>query len=135
MTSYATFCTNLANLTITGVTRKYTYGETPPLALNDGELPASWVQQPHGDAHPFTFDGGSGWPTLQAELIVAVSAVGQSTMPDAFKDTVGMMDNVATALTNAVLAKTKTRWTISQEVVVVRSKPYWAVVAQVTANG
>lgn len=135
MTTYVRFVTALGALTITGVKRTYGYGETPPRALNAGELPAAWVQLPEGETRAIVFTDGASWPQLKAQLIVAVLPTAQSTFAEAFEDTVIMMDAMCTALKGSNLALSKTTWSIRQGIVSANKVDYWAVIADVSANG
>ena len=131
-TAYADFVTDLAGLSISGVTRQFTY---PPTSLDTADLPSSWVQLPRGDSNPLTFQANGGWPTLRADLVVAVEAVAQEQQAQNFSDVLTMMDAVMTALRSADICKGPLSWTIRQDVVEVAGTHYWAVVAEVEGRG
>ena len=134
MTTYANFVTNLGDLTITGVTRKL---DEPAVALATADLPSQWVQFPTGNEGPLTFQAHGGWPTFNAQLVVAYEAVGQNTQAANFSGTVAMLDNVATALRGAVgtVVKGKLEWTMRVAEVLVGEISYWAVITDVTGHG
>ncbi len=134
-TTYTQFVSNLANMTIAGVTRKYGWGNTPPASINSADIPVSWVQLPEGDHRPVTFAGGSNWGTFQADLIVVVLPTVHATLAEAFQATVTLMDAVRDALHNTRLADSRTTWTLRQGVVALGKMEYWAVLAHVTSTG
>ena len=135
MTTYTSFLTALAKLSVSGVTRRYEMGDTPPASLNAGELPAQWVQRPGGDAEPVMFDPATAWPTFSAQLIIAVQPVAQSTGPQIFSAMVTLIDALITALDGADLAESAPSWTIRDARITVAGTDYWGVVAEVKADG
>lgn len=132
ITTYAGFLGGLAALTVSGVTSKLTY---PPVSLSSAELPAQWVQLPSGGEAPITFGSAGGWPTFQAELVVAVEAVAQGREGESFAATVSMLDNVSSALRGVNLTKGPVHWSVRAAVLEVAGLAYWAVVATVEGSG
>lgn len=132
MTTYADFVTNLGDLAVSGINRKY---DAPPTSLND--LPAQWVQFPTGSEDALTFQAHGGWPTFTAQLIVAYESVVQSTQNANFTGTVAMMDAIAAKLQEAVgaIAKGKLTWSMRVGEVLVGELSYWAVIVDVTGHG
>ena len=139
MTTYTSFVTDLAALTITGVTRKYVMGETPPASLNAAEMPAMWVQAPSGASDPTAFCTTDDWPRFKAQLVIAMMPDSLSNMAIVWQDCVTMMDNVVAALgaegTGQMLARSGTSWNMRLGTVTVAGAAYWAVVVDVTAEG
>jgi len=135
MTTIANFVTNLGDITISGVTSKL---DAPPASLKTADLPAQWVQLPSGERAPATFQShGKLWDVLRAQLIVAYEAVGQSTQAANWSATITMMDSVkdAIAASGQTVVKGKVEWIVRQGSVLVNETSYWAVIAEVTANG
>ena len=135
ITSYRTFVDNLAVLTIDGVKTKIEY---PPRSIPAGDLPASWVRSPSGEESPLTAQTHGGWPTLRAELVVAVSPTELDTHKQNYYSTVDMMDNVSAAFradTVGNLGKGAVSFATRQDFVPVGDTKYWAVVTLVEAHG
>ncbi len=102
MTTYSQFIAGLSSLAVSGVTAVFPH---PPEALNTADLPAMWVQLPRGQDAPLTFQANGGWPTLRADLVVAIAPVAQGIQAENFAATVAMMDAVADALQNADICR------------------------------
>ena len=134
-TTYRAFVDALEALTITGVTRQYTQG--PPLGPPGvADCPFQYVRYPTSTEIPMVFGEQGGWPTLRAELVIGVEAVGQNTAFENFDDTVDMMDNVALALQgSSCITKSHLRWEIRQAIDTVAGQQYWAVIAIVEGSG
>lgn len=129
ITSYATFTSGLAALSVTGVKRKFT---EPPASIGTGDLPAQWPGLPSGDEPQMTFGGGGGWPVLRADLVIAIEPVGQNTQSANYAATVAAMDNLSAALRSASIGRSNLVWSITSNVqVVVSDVTYWAVIATV----
>jgi hypothetical protein len=129
ITSYATFTTALAALTVTGVTRKL---DAPPTSIGTADLPAMWPGLPRGEEPPMTFQAGGGWPAMFCDLVIALEPVGQNTQSANYAATVTMMDNLSTALRGANIGRASLRWSITANVQVdVSGTPYWAVIATI----
>jgi len=130
ITSYATFTTDLAALSVTGVTRKYTH---PPTSLNTGDLPAMWPGLPSGDEPMLTFQTKGGWPEMTCDLVVAVEPVAQNTQSANYSDMITILDNLSTALRASTIGRGPMTWMITGNVqVAVAGTTYWAVIATVT---
>lgn len=129
------FLATLHGLTIAGVTRKLAY---PPTSIPTADCPLQWIQSPALNHGHMTFEGSGGWPTISAVLIVAIGPVSQSRQEENFEAAVDMLDAVVTALRGmgCSLGKTAPEWDV--RVVgdlMVGDHAYWAVVAEVRANG
>lgn len=138
MTTYTAFVTALAALTVTGVTRSYVMGQTPPAALNAADMPAMWVQGPTGENAPRIFCDDAGWPRFRAQVVIALQATAQSNMATVWEDCVTMMDNVHAALiadAGQSLAAAGTTYTMNLGTVTVAGVAYWAVIVDVTTEG
>ena len=138
MTTFRSFVDALEALSVTGVVRAYDQG--PPKSIEGEDLPAMWVQLPQGAETPLVFGEFDGWDTYQADVVIAVEAVGHQEEPfQNFDLTVDMMDNISSALSSVascgIITKTKHSWTIRQTIVQVSGVDYWAVVTRVTGSG
>jgi len=132
ITSYATFTAALAALSVTGVTRKFTY---PPASVGTADLPAMYPALPRGLEGGFTFTGGGGWPQMFCDLIVLLEPVGQNTQSANYAATIAMVDNVSAALRAANIGRAKLNWEITTNVqVAVADSAYWAVITTVEAR-
>jgi len=134
-TTYRTFVDALEALVVTGVVQRYTSGP-PSGAPGTSDIPAQYVRYPGSDEVAIVFGEGGGWPTLRAELVLLVEAVGQNTQGRNFDLTVDMMDNLATALRGTTCTtKSKLRWSVRMGEDLVAGTAYWAVVANVEGSG
>ena len=130
ITTYSTFTTALAGLSVTGVERSYTH---PPTALSTADLPAMWPGLPSGDEPMLTYQTNGGWPEMTCDLIIAVEPVGQNTQSANYTDMLTSMDNLSTALRTASIGRGPLTWNITGNVQVdVAGTTYWAVIATVT---
>jgi hypothetical protein len=128
-TTYASFSAALAALTVTGVTRKFTY---PPPSLATADLPASWPGLPSGNEPMMTFQTAGGWPALTCDLVVALEPTAQNTQSANYAATVAMMDNLSTALRSGTIGRGPMTWTITANVQIqVADVTYWAVIATI----
>ena len=132
ITTYATLVSYLGALTITGVTRKFTY---PPTSLATADLPAMFPQLPRGEEAAMTFQANGGWPAMTCDLVVALEPAAQETQSANFSAAVAMLDKVSAALRGADVGKAPLSWRIEQTGVTVAGINYWAVVAHVTTKG
>ena len=136
-TTFTDFVDALEAVRVDGVARYFEDG--PPEDLNSEGLPAKWVQLPRGGDTTITFGSLGGWPTLTADVVIAVEPVAQDTNRVNFPATVAMMDNVASALSSAetcgLFTKSVPTYEIRQTVVQVAGIDYWAVIATVTGRG
>lgn len=132
MASIATFISELASMTVTGVTRQYVY---PPNQLSTADLPASFVTLPTAVNETIaTCDEVS--DTFTAELVIALEPTGQNLQPTNYAAVLAMMDNVnaalkATDFTDLLQAS----WQLSTPPTVIGASAYWSVTATVTAQG
>jgi len=130
ITTYSSFTSGLAALSVTGVERKYTH---PPTALSTADLPAMWPGLPSGDEPHMTFQAGGGWPQLTCDLIIAVEPVGQNTQSVNYSNMITAMDNLSTALRGASIGRSTLTWNITGNVqIAVAGTTYWAVIATVS---
>ena len=140
MTTYREFVDSIEALVIVGVAKQYEVAR--PDSLNTSDLPAQWVQFPRGDEGVPTVFGESGnrmggWPTMIAELVIAVEAVGQSTGPENFDLCVDFMDNISDTLraNDCGISVSKITWSIILTVRAVARVNYWSVVTTITGKG
>jgi len=135
ITTMTVFVDALEALTVTGVIKTY---EGPPRSLQTANLPAFWVQIPHGEETAMTFGTHGGWPTLIADVVIAYEPVAQNLQDANFEATITQLDNLNAALRAAGatdLGKSFIEWTIRQDMIMVAENYYWAVIATITARG
>ena len=144
-TTLPQFITNLAALTVTGVTRAFAIGETPPPILADANLPAMWVQRFGRISHMISYHSavniGQYWDNLHADLVIAVQGQGTDTEPGKIAEkciTIEDALNMALQIAHAAdtIANEGITWTT--DVVprlTVGAVEYWGVVAHVTTEG
>lgn len=136
-TTLTNFYTNLGDITVSGVTRLFDY---PPTSLNSADLPSQWVQSPSVDEGPMTFGYHGGWPTLRAQLVIAVASFFEGIQSQNYSATLTMADATLTALravdvTALSLGKARITWTVSVGKVTVNETDYWAVIADIEGAG
>jgi len=134
--TYAAFSSGVANLSITGVKRKYT---NIPDQLSTADLPCQFVRLPVGSEGPLTADGQGGWPNRTVELVIVVSPVGQSRQPTNQALALTLIDALCTTLravpaTNTI-SQAKLSWAIRGEIDYIGETEYWYIVASITGNG
>ena len=129
ITTFATFTSSLAALSVTGVKRKFTH---PPASVGTADLPAMYPGLPGGDSAPVVFSGNDFWPILRCDLIVVVEPVAQNTQSANYDNTITILDGLLTALRNADIGRAKLEWAINANVqIVIADVTYWAVIATV----
>ena len=135
MTTYVEYVNGLEALVVTGVTRRYTSG--PPLSLSTADLPAQWVQLPAGESEAMVLGDASGsrWPTFNADLIIAIEAVGQNTGGANFDAAVTMLESLRTRLELTDLTEAPLSWSMRQAIVTVAGQDFWAIVCAVKGQG
>lgn len=135
MTTYVEYVDGLEALVVSGVTHRYTDG--PPGALNTADLPAQWVQLPEGESEAMVLGDAvsSRWPMFNADLIIALEAVGQNTGGANFDAAVTMLENLRTRLELTDLTEAPLSWAMRQAIVTVAGQDFWAIVCAVRGQG
>ena len=96
MTTYVSFISTVAGVTITGVTTKLDY---TPLAGHTPDVPVSFPRLPGGVRNHQTSTTCMGDQKERAcDLVIALEPMGQGTEETNFDATIAMMDYVETAL-------------------------------------
>lgn len=132
-TSYATFISRVAALTITGVTRKH---NEPPSRVNPADMPQQFPRLPSGEHRPLTAGGtGGGWPTLRCELVILIHPLMLETDNVKFADTLSIMDATSVALRAANLAEGPVRWSIRADTFFMQGTLYHTVIAEIETTG
>lgn len=131
-TSYSAFVGALSGLIVMGVERSY---NEPPQQVNTGDLPAMFPRVPQGSESGMTSQHSGGWPVMRADLVVLINPVMVDTTAANFDLALQIMDNLSVALRDSSLAKTTTNWAIRLDTATVGESLYWAVIAEVRANG
>ncbi len=131
-TTYASFVSAVAGLTITGVARKFTF--PPP---STGDIPCSFPMIPAGGDDPIIFNqGGNLGHSMRMDFVVAYEATAQSTPDSNFNGCITMMDAATTAL-RAMTRPTQGAfsWTMRQGIVTIGNVEYWAVIISLEGAG
>jgi hypothetical protein len=116
ITSYSTFLSYLADLSVTGVTTNRGSSEMGlPDAVQSADLPMKYIDFPFGDESALTFDGGGGWPTLGAEIVLIVQSVELDIDSARFASLTSLIDNLSTALRAGKTSRSKMAWTVNLE--------------------
>ena len=130
-TTFRAFVDGLEALSITGVKKAYTAGV--PTSISG--LPASFVSMPRGESSTISKGRDAHFPTLRANLVVAIQPVPQKTQAINFDAAVDMLDNVKSALDGFSVGKTAPRWKMDVVIYIIGKIEYWAVDAEVEVEG
>ncbi len=108
-----------------------------PSIIGRADLPAAFPRLPDGeeDGYTSTAQAQGGWPTIRCDLIVLIAPFPQQTTEERYDNTLTIMDNVTTALRGSSLAKSRVRWQIRGDRVMVADNLYNAVVATIESDG
>lgn len=126
----------LNTLTVTGVTRKFTF---EPNGINTADLPAQWVRLPGsglGIDSAFASKCNETSKVRQAELVIAAEAAGQETASANTSSLLTLIDNLETALDawDATMPG-YVDYTIEAGQVAAGGQAYWGLIANVTTRG
>lgn len=134
MTTFAAWLADLATLATVGVTRKYTSG--PPESLSTADLPAQWIELPHGENRPAYAGAEGGDRTMMADLVIALEPVAQNKQNVNFAAAVTMLDAVNTIFTaHTSLLMGPMTWRSRVVSIGVANVNYWAVVTEIEGLG
>lgn len=134
--TYTSFSNGVADLTITGVKRKY---RNIPNTLAAADLPAQFVRLPESNEGPLTADGEGGWPNRTIELVIVASPLGLSRQPTNHALVLTLIDALTTTLravaaTNTI-SQSKLSWEIRGQIDLIGDTEYWLIVTRITGNG
>lgn len=96
-THLMTLCNSLAGLSVSGVTKSFTMGSTPPPSINTADLPALLILDVGLGYGPETFGGNSPLHRPTVQQVMLVEPMGQSRPVDTFNTMVGLADAYVTA--------------------------------------
>lgn len=132
MTTYASFCSNLETLSVTGVTRAFA---APVAKLDTAELPALFPILVSGDS-AVAIQGGSAYTrTRRMNLCLAIMAVGDSNVAQDYATAKTLMDNLDAALkTLDATLNYRLSWTLRVGVQTVGGVDYRAILVEVTGQ-
>ena len=136
MTTYRAWIDFLETLAPTGVVKFFTAG--PPASLNTADLPAQWLELPHGENRPACAGAEGGDRTLYADHIVAFEPVAQNTQAVNFDACVTMLDSVDSALAGVVSTSPllgPMTWRSRLAIVTVANVAYWSIVTSIEGLG
>jgi hypothetical protein len=136
MTTYRAWVDYLETLAPTGVVKKFTAG--PPAALNTADLPAQWLELPHGENRPSCSGSEGGDRTLYADHVVALEPVGQATQAVNFDACVTMLDSIDAALEGTYATSPligPQTWRSRLAIVTVAGVAYWSIVTSIEGLG
>ena len=133
-TTFAAWIDDLETLAPTGVVKKFTAG--PPNSLSTADLPAQWLELPHGENQPACAGAEGGMRTLFVDYVVVLQAVAQDTQAVNFAAAVTMLDSVNTAIAaHTSLLLGPMTWRSRVVTIAVGSVNYWAVVTEIEGLG
>jgi hypothetical protein len=134
--TYTSMSGGIANLSVTGVKRKYT---SIPNQLSTADLPAQWPRLPEGREGPLTAEGEGGWVNRTIQLVIAVCPVGQSRQPTNHALVLTLIDALCATLravpASNTISQSKLSWRIRGGIDLIGDTEYWLVIADITGNG
>lgn len=134
--TYTAFSNGLADLVVTGVTRRYRH---IPGQLNSADLPAQFPRLPEGEEGGLTAEGEGFWPVKTIQLVIAADYVGQSRQPTNHALILTLIDNLNTALRaldeNNGISQDKLRWAIRGQIDFIGADEFWCIVCTVRGGG
>jgi hypothetical protein len=131
--TYATFISNIAGMSISGVTRQYT---APPQQLSTADLPASYPRLPIADNQSVTLTHGRGLLQAAVELVIVVEPYRQGTNVANFATCVALVDAVETSLATNANTYEIDRWNIALQIEEYGiDRPHWQLVVRVEGSG
>jgi len=122
MTTLTEFDTALSGLSVTGVTRAYTY---QALSVNTPDLPASFTRTP-GAGIDYGLETCSG-NSLSLEYVIVMEPLGQETQSVNHVIALTMIDNLKTALDTLYTASMFT-WSARIDIETVGGLQHWVIV-------
>ena len=134
MTTFASLVTAISGLTVTGVSKTYTY---TPESLAAEDLPAQFVRLPDGVMTAAPSNCYEVGKTREIELVVCVEPLALEMVSQNYDDTVAMMDYVESAIDtwNDSQSSLVVAYSVAALGLPVGDTNYWAVVATITARG
>ena len=129
--TYTEYVAMLADLTVTGVTKRY---PTPPTQINTAQLPAQWPRLPQGETTIASVGGQMGLPSLTCDLVIAVEAMGQNTQPANYSRALAVIDALQATLADEALGGVVDSWTLRLDAEQIGDAAYWVIVATVTGS-
>ena len=135
-TTYMSFLTALAAITVTGVRRKYTLAESPPGTVLAADMPAQFILPPGPTQSAAAKDmSGDYGRNMVGKLAILVNSVGLDNAPANYTSVVTLMDALHTALVAAAPTMVgddmgAPSWTITTPV-----EDAWRIECVVTAVG
>lgn len=137
-TDHEDFVTALASLSVTGVSKRYELGETPPEQVAPANLPAQWLETSGFRTTCITMDGEYA-DANRATLVIAVGEIGTSTgIGKLYQTAVTLAKALRAALVSANEAEAISEGGVSWETTIGRYQvggaQYLAVVTEVQGN-
>lgn len=129
--SLATFAADIADMTVSGVVRKYT---APPDQVNHADLPCSYPRLPEAERETVTLTSETGLRSMAIELVVVVEAIQQGLNTVNFPAAVGLIDALDTALTTEAAAGVVDSWATRLDADYIGDTAYWLLVCRVEGS-
>jgi len=139
-TTVANWVTNLAAVSVTGVSRSIAY---PPHSIQSADLPYQYVRNVEvassndGSVSQYETLGAQGY-AFSGDIVIAVQAANLEQASQNYTDLQTYMDRLLTALDSASLTWAPAEYRIvmqDQEPIEVAGAVYWGIVATVTGDG
>ncbi len=130
MTTNAQWLAGIQAMSVTGVTKTYSY---PPTSLNTADLPAAWPHQFDMSLNNIISSCSDLNKARTCNYFIALEPTPQSTQSANYEAMIAMVDNLETAI-QALTVMEFVTFTIRSVIVTVAGNEYWGLEAVLTGS-
>ncbi len=130
MTTNAQWLAGIQAMSVTGVTKTYTY---PPTSLNTADLPAAWPHQFDMSLGNIISSCSDLNKARTCNYFIALEPTPQSTQSANYEAMIAMVDNLETAI-QALTVMEFVTFTIRSVIVTIAGGEYWGLEAVLTGS-
>ncbi len=130
MTTNAQWLAGIQAMSVTGVTKTYSY---PPTSLNTADLPAAWPHQFDMGLNNIISSCSDLNKARTCNYFIALEPTPQSTQSANYEAMIAMVDNLETAI-QALTVMEFVTFTIRSVIVTVAGNEYWGLEAVLTGS-
>ena len=130
MTTNAQWLAGIQAMSVTGVTKTYSY---PPTSLNTADLPAAWPHQFDMSLNNIISSCSDLNKARTCNYFIALEPTPQSTQSANYETMIAMVDNLETAI-QALTVMEFVTFTIRSVIVTIAGGEYWGLEAVLTGS-
>lgn len=130
MTTNAQWLSGIQAMSVTGVTKTYSY---PPTSLNTADLPAAWPHQFDMNLNNIISSCSDLNKARTCNYFIALEPTPQSTQSANYEAMIAMVDNLETAI-QALTVMEFVTFTIRSVIVTIAGGEYWGLEAVLTGS-